>query len=161
MEIKIRRAVHSDASGIINSHRRSIREVCAKDYNSQQIAAWSGRDFKEERWHQTMDKDLVWVISDEENKIFGFGHLMMKDQTEGHVAGLYFVPEVIGLGFGKRLFQLMKEECKQAEIPLMTLGATKTAKTFYQTLGFEEVGATVSKMGDQQIESFNMRMSLV
>ena len=54
----------------------------------------------------------------------------------------------------------MKAECEKNRIPLLTLGATKTAKTFYQSLGFEEVDAVLCKMGDQQIESFNMRMDL-
>lgn len=44
--INIRRAQHKDALEIIDSHVRSIREICEKDYTPEQIEAWAGRNFK-------------------------------------------------------------------------------------------------------------------
>lgn len=107
MNYIIRRATHQDAKRIIEAHRRSIREVCSKDYNQEQIAGWSGRNFKEERWCQTIDKDFVWVISNDTQNIFGFGHLKFIENAQAEIAGFYFIPEVIGRGFGKQLIQLM------------------------------------------------------
>lgn len=160
MDIKIRRAVHEDSINIIKAHRRSISEVCSKDYNSDQIAVWAGRDFKVERWHQNIDNNFVWVIADEDNKIYGFGHLAIQENIKAQIAGLYFVPEVIGKGFGKSMFQLMKQECEKNEIPLITLESSKTAKTFYKSLGFQEEGEAFYQMGDQLIESFKMKLIL-
>jgi len=74
MNFKIRRGSHTDAAGIIDAHRCSIRKVCSDDYTEEQINVWSGRDFKEEVWREIMDKDTVEVIVDASEAIFGFCH---------------------------------------------------------------------------------------
>jgi len=161
MPFKIRRAKHEDAAGIIGSHRRSIREVCSRDYNPLQVAAWSGRDFQEERWRQTMDKDFVWVVVDENEKIFGFGHLVLRENSPGKLAGLYFVPEVVGLGLGRKIFELMVEECKRAGVTELLLSATKTAKNFYEKMGFVQLGPILSiQIGGEMVECFEMKAVL-
>ena len=40
MNFIIRQARDEDALGIISVHVNSIRNVCAKDYTSEQIEAW-------------------------------------------------------------------------------------------------------------------------
>ena len=162
MELKIRRAHHEDAANIINAHRRSIRELCSKNYSSEQIAAWSGVNFQEDRWCQTMDQDMVWVISDSHNKILGFGHLQFQGDSEAEVAGLYFVPEVTGQKFGKQMVNLMFEECRNRNIQTVHLSATKTAKAFYENVGFKQIGPQRSvKIGGKDIECFNMQTALI
>lgn len=88
MNYIIRKATHKDVKGIIEAHRLSIRDVCSKDYNQDQIAEWSGINFKVNRWCQTMDKYLVWVISDELKNIFGFEHLKLFKDSQTEIAGL-------------------------------------------------------------------------
>lgn len=162
MNYQIRRAIHQDAANIISAHRRSIREVCSNDYQPTQIAIWSERNFKEERWCQTMDKDLVWVISNDTQDIFGFGHLSFAgEKNTAEIAGLYFVPEVIGLGLGKKLIQTMIDECKKKNTHLVILSATKTAKHFYEKCGFTQLGnVDTIQIGGTPIECFNMEMHL-
>jgi N-acetylglutamate synthase-like GNAT family acetyltransferase len=128
---EIRRAQHQDATLIIAAHRRSIRQLCSKDYNPEQIAVWSGRDFQEERWRSTMDKDHVWVIADQQDNIFGFGHLKFMENQTAEIAGLYFVPEVTGQGFGKKLAQIMFDECKKQNTGTIYLTGTKTATSIW------------------------------
>lgn len=161
-KLKIRRARPENATGIIASHRRSIRELCAKDYNPAQIAAWSGRDFQETRWHQTMSKDFVWVIANDREDIFGFGHLQfLEDKPEANLVGLYFVPEAKGLGFGRELFDLMKNECLAKHVKVVSLTSTKTSKSFYEKMGFSQQGdISQVKMGDQILDVYKMRATL-
>ncbi len=161
MSYQIRRALHHDAKGIIATHRRSIRELCQRDYTEAQIAAWSGRDFKEERWHASIDKDMVWVIADTADNIFGFGHLEFPDNKPARLAGLYFAPEVLGFGYGRKIVELMKAECRNKSIFTVDLLATKTAKRFYERMGFVQDGeSTQAPMGDQWIECFKMECVL-
>ncbi len=162
MKPLIRRAVHEDAANIINAHKRSIKELCSKDYSPEQIAAWSGFNFQENHWHKMMDKDLVWVISDDQNNIFGFGHLKFHEKSEAEIGGLYFVPEVVGQGFGKNIFLLMLDECRKRDIHSISITATKTAKAFYENVGFIQLGPQTSlKIGNQEIECFKMLQSLI
>jgi N-acetylglutamate synthase-like GNAT family acetyltransferase len=160
MTLEIRRALHADAAKIITAHQRSIREICSKDYPPEQIEAWAGRDFREDRWHQTMDKDFVWVISDLDLNVYGFGHLQIRENAEAEIAGLYFAPEVIGKGFGKKLMAIILDECRNKEVKTILLTATKTAKSFYQSAGFQQVGeARLIGLGGQKIECFDMTMT--
>ncbi|WP_413575714.1 GNAT family N-acetyltransferase [Bdellovibrio sp. HCB290] len=162
MKPMIRRALHEDAANIINAHRRSIREVCSNDYSSEQITAWSGLNFQEDRWCHTMDQDMVWVISDQNRNIFGFGHLQFQGDSEAEVAGLYFVPEVVGQNFGKEIVKLMIEECKKKNIRTIHLSATKTAKTFYENVGFKQIAPQSSvTIGGKAIECFKMQTALI
>lgn len=160
MDLLIRRARSEDAAKIINAHRRSIREVCSRDYSPDQIAVWSGRDFQETRWHQTIDRDIVWVIADTANNIFGFGHLQIRGNV-AEVMGLYFVPEAIGRGFGKQMIRLMHKECESNSVQSISLTGTKTAKKFYEAVGFQQVGPMKEvPIGGKPIEVFEMRMQL-
>lgn len=162
MKYLIRKARHQDASKIISAHRRSIREVCHKDYSSVQIEVWSGRDFQEERWRETMDRDLVWVISNENDDIFGFGHFALRANNCGEIAGFYFVPEVIGSGFGKKMVKLILEECRQNQIQKLILTSTKTAKPFYQSCGFVQVGEeAIIQIGGKPVECFHMELKRI
>lgn len=156
----IRKAVHEDAPLIIQAHIRSIREVCSPDYTKEQIAAWSGRDFQVSRWCESIDRDQVWVISNEKREIFGFGHLMFQVENEAYVAGLYFVPEAKGLGFGRQMMELILAEVKKRQIKLIKLNGTKTAQKFYLAAGFTAGESTCVTMMDQQIDCINMQMHL-
>ncbi|WP_408097523.1 GNAT family N-acetyltransferase [Peredibacter sp. HCB2-198] len=135
MMINVRRALHSDAQNIIDSHVRSIREICFKDYTPEQIEAWAGRKFKPELWWQTIDRDYVWVV-EVNSQVRGFAHLAFMDKDTAEVLGLYLAPEAKGLGAGKTLFNILRSEAKSQGVKKLQLHATLTAKTFYETFGF-------------------------
>lgn len=148
MTIHLRRAQHADSAGIIQAHIQSIRNVCSKDYNPEQIQAWAGRKFRVDLWNQTIDRDYVWVLVDD-CEVLGFGHFAKMSEDAGEVLGLYFVPEVIGKGMGKKLFQFMLEVARENHLKKINLHATITAKSFYQSLGFQQSGSdeTVDMQG--------------
>jgi putative acetyltransferase len=160
MSYLIRRATHADAADIIRAHVRSIREICASDYSPEQIEAWAGRDFKVERWHTTMDRDLVWVV-EVDQAVRGFGHLAFGAEKVATIVGLYFAPEAKGLGAGRRLFELMLKECRDRQVERLTLQATITAKPFYEKMGFESVEGSCSiKMQGVAVSCWPMERKL-
>ncbi|MBX3039781.1 MAG: GNAT family N-acetyltransferase [Bdellovibrionaceae bacterium] len=157
----LRRARHEDASSIITAHRRSIREICSQDYTPEQIEAWAGRNFQEDRWHKTMDRDFVWVVTDAEGIVRGFGHLQTPDLVQAEIAGLYLAPEVVGQGAGHQLVQLMIEECRKQGLQRIRLLATLTAKRFYQSCGFQTSADRSSiEMGGVKIDCLPMELTL-
>jgi putative acetyltransferase len=140
MEIFIRRAKHQDADGIIKAHISSIRNICRKDYSSEQINAWAGRKFRADLWCQTIDRDYVWVI-DDGSAILGFGHFAVMSEEVGEVMGLYFTEQALGQGLGKKMFQEMLSIARSNNLKKIILHATITAKTFYEQLGFYQSGS--------------------
>lgn len=137
MNFNIRRAIHADAPGIIHVHVNSIRHVCGKDYTAEQIEAWAGRNFKPSLWEQAIDRDFIWVI-EENQQVLGFGHFAVMDNDNGEVLGLYFIPPAIGHGLGKRMFQEFLKVARSHHLKRITLHSTITAKTFYESLGFQQ-----------------------
>lgn len=157
----VRRARKLDAGGIINAHVRSIRELCAKDYNANQIQAWSGRDFKESRWHELMNTNHVWVI-DDGKKIQGFCDLVFHDnESVAEIRGLYLTPEIKGQGLGKSLLTRTKEFCQNRNRRKIILSSTLTAIDFYLAQGFQAVGERdATPIGGVPIDSQSMELEL-
>jgi len=160
MDFIIRRAIHSDAEGIIDVHVRSIREICSKDYTDEQIEAWSGRKFKSELWIQAMDRDFVWIV-EHDSKVTGFGHLAIMDQDSCEVMGLYFVPPAIGQGLAKKMFLEFFSVARENRLKLIRLHSTITARAFYESLGFmQSASDTTIEMRGVAIPCYPMELYL-
>lgn len=158
--LTIRRARHQDAEQIITAHVRSIREVCGKDYKPEEIEAWAGRKFKASLWCQAMDRDHVWV-AENSLKVVGYGHLAIMSESVGEVMGLYLAPEAIGFGMGKKMFALIHREAVKHGVKKLQLHSTKTAKSFYQALGFKPLGALTSvEIGGAAIPCYEMELDI-
>lgn len=160
MDFIIRRAIHSDAEGIIHVHVKSIREVCAKDYTEEQIEAWAGRKFRPELWVQAMDRDFIWII-EHESTIVGFGHLALMDENSCEVMGLYFIAPAIGHGLGKKMFKEFISVAHKHHLKNIRLHSTVTARTFYESLGFmQSASDTTIDMRGVGIPCFPMELTL-
>ena len=139
----IRTARHEDAQGIIDSHSRSIQEICKNDYTLKEIKAWSGSKRKPTSWCQSIDRDMLWVV-EKDQKIEGFAHLAFMSETTAEILGLYLSLKVKGRGAGKELFELMKGEASNRDIQSIELLATVTAKQFYTRMGCQEISGLKS-----------------
>ena len=158
MTMRIRRAEPSDADGIIDAHVRSIREVCCHDYSEEQIRIWSGKGFQASIWRQTMDRDYVLVIADQD-RIHGFGHMRKAKNSTTVVEGLYFAPEAVGLGLGAKMLHQIYAEAVKHSVTKLVLQATLTGAGFYQRMGFTRVRDTVIDIGGIDLECVDMENS--
>lgn len=135
----LRPARPEDAEGIIRAHVRSIREVCARDYTPEQIHAWSGRDFSADIWRETISHDQVWVVASQDDSVHGFGHLTLKAPGLAEISGLYFAPEAMGHGLGRKMINLLVAAAMKHGARSLILQSTITAQGFYERLGFKPV----------------------
>lgn len=160
MKTIIRRATPEDALGIFTAHMRSIREVCSKDYTNLEIAAWSGRNYRADFICQSIERDFLWVI-ESQHIIQGFGHFAVMSEIEGEVMGLYLTPEILGKGLGKKLFWEILNVARKHHLKKISLHATKTAKSFYEALGFLQIASDTSiEMKGVPIPCFPMELEL-
>ncbi len=161
----IRRAQCEDALGIHDAHMRSIQEVCAQHHSQQEIRGWGHRPFNSERWHSAILNDFVWVV-DHNGTVEGYGHLRIHLPEKFHAVGasllgLYLVPEALGLGFGGRLAALMIQVARKQGASEISLSSTLTAHSFYQKIGFKDVGPQECVViGESKVRCFPMKMSL-
>lgn len=153
----IRRARKLDSAGVIIAHRKSIKELCSKDYSTDQISAWADRDFKESVWHELMETNHIWVI-DDGKEIQGFCDLSLKNKE---IRGLYLTPEVKGKGLGKIMLNKALNLARSRGVKDLKLSSTITAADFYRSQGFVGDTLTSHEIGGKKIECFDMTMQML
>ena len=138
---KIRQAKIEDKVAVNEAHKRSIREVCSKDYNSEQIEKWSNVTYDDKIWENGIKNHFYYVV-EVNGKVEGMCHaLVHDDHITGEIFGLYLTPQAIGLGAGRELVEMAMDWMKvQAPITKVVISGTKTAKPFYEKMGFKAKG---------------------
>jgi putative acetyltransferase len=160
MDIIIRRAVHRDANGIIDTHELSIREICSHDYTPEQIQAWANFRLRPEVWCQKIDRDFMWV-ADCNGESLGFGHFAIMDNEVGEVLGLYLTSQITGKGIAKKIFLEILEVAIKHHLKFIELYSTITAKGFYESLGFKQsAGDTTIDINGMAIPCYPMKLEL-
>ena len=137
----LRPAEKRDALGIHEAHMRSIGEVCAPDYNPDQVEAWQ-RPWDQAWREQLIANNHMWVV-EEDGVVLGFCDLI----PSGEVMALYLAPEAVGRGFGTALLAVMEEFARKRGWPSLHLCSTLTARTFYLSRGFVEVPGGMREHG--------------
>jgi len=156
----IRKSIFEDKVAVNEAHMKSIREVCAKDYSSEQIKHWSSLTYTDDVWTISVNNDFHYVI-EKNGKVEGFCHAKVHDDSIGEIVGLYFTYEVIGLDAGREVFELAMKYFKEKNPKKVIISATKTAKGFYEKMGFDALGpATDCQMRGTTIECFDMELIL-
>ena len=140
---QIRRARVEDAAAIHLAHMRSINEICAKDYSSEEIAGWGGREFDKFKRTLTIQEHWVWVVEIEGLGVSGFGHVRPPRDSGSKVAwlnALYFTPEAVGRGAGAALLAQMESFALSQGVDRMELQSTLNSRRFYERAGYIQVG---------------------
>ena len=156
-EFLIREAVLSDKEAVNKAHVRSIREVCSKDYTPEQIAAWSDVIYDDQIWQNTVLKDRCYVV-EKDSEVLGFCHAGVRDESRGIIIGLYLVPEAIGKGLGRKLFDQAMDYLNEQKVIKVTVQGTKTARPFYEAVGFVVTEETTMDLRGITLECICMEL---
>jgi peptidase E/ribosomal protein S18 acetylase RimI-like enzyme len=162
----IRRAARCDAAGIHAAHDRSIRTIASRDYSAEQILAWTCRGFdavEASRLQDEIRHDPMWVI-EVAGRILGYAHLKTPFDSAPNVylQSLYLTPEAAGQGLARKLMRLVEREGVRRGAPAVVLHSSKTARGFYEKLGYELTGPLDYHMvSGVNLERWPMRKLLV
>jgi putative acetyltransferase len=159
MDYLIRRARINDMIEVMRAHRLSIKEICSKDYNPEQIEKWSDVKYTNEIWEDSVNKDIYYVI-EVDGRIEGFCHSQVHANNVGEIKGLYFTKVVQGTGLGREVFELSMNNLRADGCKTFFIFATKTAKGFYEKMGFREVESLNIQVRGANLECYKMEMSL-
>ncbi|WP_417334717.1 GNAT family N-acetyltransferase [Halobacteriovorax marinus] len=158
-EIKIRKAKVEDMEAVNAAHRRSIKEVCSKDYTAEQIEKWSDVTYALERWKNTIENECCYIL-EQNNEIYGVCHSKIHDDNRGEIVGLYLTPEVIGKGLGRKIFEKCLSYVKDFKPALVFINGTITAKGFYEAMGFHAVEEKQINIRGADVKIHYMEMNL-
>jgi ribosomal protein S18 acetylase RimI-like enzyme len=169
VETVIRRATLEDASSLaaislevwLNTYIRDGVNAFFADYALEAFTAGRFRDVL------SRETEILWVS---ENKVGIDGFLRMSLNSTApvdvasdlEIATLYVQPRHHGRGVGKRLLATGLEFCRDAERPSTWLAVNvenDKAASFYLANGFEKVGETHFRIGDQAYLNDVLRFS--
>ena len=92
----------------------------------------------------------VWMMTDKEKPIAFYALSQNEDDWElGH---LWVLPDHIGKGIGKQLYNHALERCKLLNIPTLKIYADPNAQTFYEKMGAKKISEHHSDLfGEERV----------
>jgi putative acetyltransferase len=132
--LNIRQATIHDLPELQQLFIGTIKTVCTADYNSEQTEVWASGIENMDRWQQVLLEQVVWVATNEE-KITGFCTL-----ANGSYIDLFYVhKDHQRQGIALQLYTRIEQEAKRRNQTELTSNVSKTAKKFFEKMGFEVV----------------------
>jgi putative acetyltransferase len=129
--VEIRRAHEGDVGDVRRIHGDAIREVCARDYSPDVIAAWiAGRS--DDRYSRQITEDSFWVAIEQICVAFGSVRL-----ATAKLESLFVDPQALGRGHAATLLSHLEGVARQAGIEVLHVDSSLTARHFYARHGYE------------------------
>lgn len=152
--IELRRATVFDVFGLSRVLIRSITQLCVADHGNDnaKLALWTANKDPESIRGWIESGSDIWV-ADTGGQVAAVGGLF----RSGKISLLYVDPEFVGRGIGAALLQRLEQELAAFGCTEARLEATRTARKFYLSRGWEPEGAPGEWNG---ISQFPMRKSL-
>ncbi len=155
MNYLIRKTTIEDMKAVEDAHRRSIVEICSKDYSEEQIEKYSDVRYTPERWENSINMD--YHISVEVDGIIeGMCHSRLREDGDGEILGLYFSKIIAARGIGREVVKMAFDYFNQFNPPKIVLTGTVTAKAFYEKMGFIEIEDKTIDLRGVKLRCFQM-----
>jgi putative acetyltransferase len=127
----LRKANNSDLKEMQQLYISTIKSVCQKDYDNQQIEAWISGVKDTERWLNTINTQLV-LLAIIENQLVGFGTL-----KEGNYIDLFYIhKDFQRQGIADKILNKLELEARKHNSKIITSDVSITAKPFFEKKGF-------------------------
>lgn len=152
--ILIKRAVYRNIMDIQNLFSDTISTINAKDYNSEQIEKWIGKNARM-KWMLKI-KETFFLVALLESKLVGFGSL----SREGVIDYLYIHYEHQGEGIATELLERLITYAKNQGITSVTSFVSITAVPFFNSYGFQIIRENTVIRGNVELKNFEMSKSI-
>jgi putative acetyltransferase len=130
----------------------TIKSVCKTDYNSEQIEVWTNSIKNKKRWNEIMINQFV-LVAQIENRIVGFTSL----DKGNYIDLLYVQRDYQEQGIARKLYTNIEELAKQQGQIELKSDVSKTAKPFFEKVGFKVLNEQI--VVRQNIELINFKMT--
>jgi len=113
----------------------TITEICIADYNDDQINAWisdTKSNRNKQRWIDILTKQYV-LVAHINNEIVGFATL----DNGNYIDLLYVHKNHQRQGIADSLYENIENEAKRQNQSSLTSNVSKTARPFFEKVGFE------------------------
>jgi len=146
----IREATISDVDQIRSLFKSAIERTCDKDYNLDQIQAWTRSAEDKAKWERLVEDEYFLV--GEKEAITGFSSLRGSD----YINMMYVSPDEQGNGIAKKLLNAISDKALEMGAKELNSDVSETARPFFQKQGYEMVKKNELLL--QGVSLFNYRM---
>jgi GNAT superfamily N-acetyltransferase len=155
--LSIRDARPEDAVAACEVMRRSIGELCAADHNDDPeiLAQWLSNKTPENVCTWIARQDATMLVIVKSDAIVAVG--MVTDA--GEVLLNYVSPDVRFTGVSRAMLKTLEARARTRGAILCRLESTETARRFYHSNGYIEMGAPTRKFGARS--GYRMTKSLL
>lgn len=131
----------------------AVRGIASKDYDQQQILAWSQVD--RQRWQQRLNDSEVW-LAEIDRRIVGIISL----EAVGHLDLLFTDAEYQRRGVATALYSTLEQWARENGVTSMVTEASITAKPFFIHQGFDVIAQQLVQVRGQAFINFKMQKML-
>lgn len=155
MPIIIRSYETTDAAGVVEVFRASVRSVPERDYNQSQVRAWAPDVIDEKRFGQRCESKSTWVAK-MEDRIAGFSDL----EPDGHVDMLYVHPDFQRRGIARALLQHIEKSARALDLRRLYTEASITARPAFELVGFRVIVPQTVTVRGESMTNYRMEKRL-
>lgn len=148
-----RAACRADAEHLFSVTKASIAGLGRSSYSPTQIDRWMGE--RTPAFYEELIAKGRMTVCLRDGVVVGF-----VDAEPGEVTRLFVLPEVAGVGLGRRLLEIGIKQARLGHSGSIRLEATINAEGFYQKHGFQSVtrGHFSHGLGGEPIEIVHMEL---
>ena len=152
-EFSFRAARFEDAETIFNITKASIGGLGRASYSRQQIENWMGE--RTPAFYEELIAKGRTTVGLRAGIVVGF-----VDAEPGEVTRLFIMPEVAGIGLGRRLLEIGIAQARLGHGGPIRIEATINAEGFYRNCGFRSIGRGYFShgLGGEPIEIVHMEL---
>ncbi len=155
-QITIRKGLQSDLTELQQLFVDTVSTVCCSDYNPQQIKVWTSGIENKNRWIEMISTQFV-LVAQLEKKILGFATLNNKN----YIDLLYVHKDYQQKGLARRLYSDIEKEAIRRGQTELTSDVSKTARSFFEKVGFEVQNPQIVIRQNVKFTNFRMTKKLV
>ncbi len=138
-----------DAPALLDVFRAAIRRTAARDYNPEQVRAWSDTDAA--AWAPRFEGRYVRVAESDGVPI-GFAEL----EADGHIDRVFVSPDHGRRGVGRALLTELLAEAKRRGLPRVWSEVSITARPLFEAVGFRVVAPQVVTCRGAEFVNYRM-----
>ncbi|WP_294900387.1 GNAT family N-acetyltransferase [Tatumella sp. UBA2305] len=153
--MQLRRFREGDEVALFRVFCSSIRDIAARDYTPQQIAAWVSEDIDAHHWVALM-RQLQPFVVEIAGDIAGYADV----QPDGYIDHFFVSGKYPRQGVGRLLMNAIHKEAARLKLSELTALVSKTAEPFFRQQGFVVVERGFPVRRGVTLENARMRKLL-
>nr|WP_315026861.1 GNAT family N-acetyltransferase [uncultured Chryseobacterium sp.] len=151
----IRKGHQEDLAEMKEIFTETITEICKNDYTNEQLEVWKSGAENSERWLKVIIDQFV-LVAISEDRIVGFCTLDQRKYID-----LFFVHKNYQhQGIAAKLYAQIEEEAGKQKEKYITADVSKTAKPFFEKMGFHVLKEQIVNVKGIDLINYKMQKNL-